>query len=243
MAQNRPSKRARFGGAFYDPIPFVNDFSVVHAQDTRLVRVGNEFLNVPVEREPQHAADRTWSEASTWLSPDDPQFALDPNGDWYDEAVECDIMAQDESAGFVESSNSSAKKKKRVRSKASVSLARSKMIFGLIFFLKSVGPTFCGGITTVKLTSRRLFAGQDGEIFAGLANAQIVLHGVARWLASRNTGARSVLSQILSASHAVSSAIGHIPCTVWRFVFFFSENLVSLTFSRSGQGQGLLTYL
>jgi len=133
MAQNRPSKRARVGGSFHDPIPFADDFSIVHAREGRLVRVGNERLAVPVEHEPQHETDRAWNSAPTWLPADDPQYALDPDGEWYDEVVDRDIMAQDDNLGFAEDSRPTAKKKKHVRSKASVSIAH---------FDGDIGPHF-----------------------------------------------------------------------------------------------------
>ena len=120
MAQNRPSKRARVGGSFRDAIPFADDFSIVHAREGKLVRVGNERLAVPMEHEPHHETDRAWNSAPTWLPADDPQYALDPDGEWYDEVVGCDIMAQDDDTGFAEDSIPSSKKKKRFRSKKSV---------------------------------------------------------------------------------------------------------------------------
>jgi len=116
---NRPPKRAHFGGAFHDPIPFTDDFSVVHASEGRVKRVGNESLSIPGERVPLHQADLTWDSAPSWLPIDDPQYALDPDGEWYDEAVGCDVMAEDSSAQPTENSNS-ATKKTRVRSKTSV---------------------------------------------------------------------------------------------------------------------------
>jgi len=111
MAQKRPSKWARVGGSFRDPIPFADDFSIVHACEGRLIRVGNERIAVPMEHEPQHEADRAWNSAPNWLPVDDPQYALDPDGEWYDKVVDCDIMAQDDDLGFAEDSPPAAKKK------------------------------------------------------------------------------------------------------------------------------------
>ena len=112
MAQNRPSKQVRVGGSFCDAIPFADNFSIVHARKGKLVHVGNECLAVPMEHEPHHETDHAWNSALTWLPADDPQYALDPDGEWYDEVIGCDIMAQDDDTGFVEDSIPSSKKKK-----------------------------------------------------------------------------------------------------------------------------------
>lgn len=88
MAQNRPSKRQRVGGAYHDSVPFTDNFSLIHAREGKLLRVGNELLTAPAKHSPQHN-DYTWNSASSWLPADDPQFALDdPNGEWYDEVVD-----------------------------------------------------------------------------------------------------------------------------------------------------------
>ena len=84
MAQNRPSKRQRVGGAYHDPVPFSDDFSHIHSREGKLIRVGNELLTAPTKRSLQHD-DQTWNLASSWLPADDLQFALDPDGEWYDE--------------------------------------------------------------------------------------------------------------------------------------------------------------
>jgi hypothetical protein len=118
MAHSRPPKRQRVGGAYHDPVPFVDDFSLFHSREGRLLRAGNEVFTASDERAPQDA-DRTWNAASSWLPIDDPQFALDPDGEWYDEAMDGEVtedhIPADEPA-------SSSLPKKRVRSKLSVSL-------------------------------------------------------------------------------------------------------------------------
>jgi len=130
MAQRRSSKRARVGGVIRDSIPFLDDYSTVHAREGRLLRVGNEFLTAPAERVPQRESDHTWSNAASWLPIDDPQYALDPDGDWYDEAVGGDVIAQDSVGG---QDFPTAAKKKRVRSKVSVSLGHSNIVIRLNF--------------------------------------------------------------------------------------------------------------
>jgi hypothetical protein len=127
MAQNRPSKRQRVGGAYHDPVPFADDFSLIHAREGKLIRVGNELLTAPAERSPQHD-DHTWNSASSWLPADDPQFALDPDGEWYDEAVDGGVMKD----GFpLDGPASTTQPKKRVQSKVSVGLHLFRPNFGV----------------------------------------------------------------------------------------------------------------
>ena len=118
MAHNRPTKRQRIGvgGAHHDPIPFADDFSAVHAREARVVRVGKESLSVPTERVVVREADEAWNSAVSWLPVDDPQYALDPDGEWYDETLEGGVMEglDDHSAAVA------AKGKKRIRSGVSV---------------------------------------------------------------------------------------------------------------------------
>jgi hypothetical protein len=118
MAHNRPAKRQRVGvgGADHDPVPFADDFSAVHAREARVVRIGRESLSVPTERLIQREADETWHSALSWLPIDDPQYALDPDGEWYDEVLEGGVMDS-----FDDHSKApAAKGKRRIRSGVSV---------------------------------------------------------------------------------------------------------------------------
>jgi len=126
MAHNRPSKRQRVGGAYHDPVPFVDDFSIVHAREGKLRRIGNELLTAPAERSPQHEVDRTWNSASSWLPDDDPHFALDPDGDWYDEVVNGEVMGNHIPA---DAQVFTMQPKKALRSIVSVGLHPFKLLF------------------------------------------------------------------------------------------------------------------
>ena len=151
MAHNRPAKRQRIGvgGAHRDPIPFADDFSTVHAREARVVRVGKESLSVPTERLVLREADEAWNSAVSWLPVDDPQYALDPNGEWYDETLEGGVME-----GFDDhSATAAAKGKKRIRSGVSVRPSARIMTLELIFY--SVGLMFFGRMFTARLTWRR----------------------------------------------------------------------------------------
>ena len=91
MAQNHPSKWQHVRGAYHDPIPFSDDFSHIHSREGKLIYVRNELLTAPAKRSLQHD-DQTWNSASSWLPTDDLQFALDPDGEWYDEVVDGGVM-------------------------------------------------------------------------------------------------------------------------------------------------------
>jgi hypothetical protein len=97
MAHPRPRhlkrEREREGGAYHDPIPLDDDFSLVHAREGKLRRVGNHTLTALPKRAVQQA-DIRWEAATSWHVQDNPEFALDDNGAWYDEVVEGDIMQE-----------------------------------------------------------------------------------------------------------------------------------------------------
>jgi hypothetical protein len=118
MANPRPTKRQRPdpGTSYHDPVPLINDdFDTIHSREGRLKRVGGGIRTAALPRDPLPGA--SWNSVHSWDPPDDPEFALDPNGDLYDDLVEADIMNPEEPS----SSNPSKKK----RSKVSVSLTFS----------------------------------------------------------------------------------------------------------------------
>ena len=97
---SRPSKRKRpdDGGSSHEtiPIPSLQNFHTIHAREGRMRRVARETnWTTPMERSPQyqHTSDPTWMTATCWGGPiDDPELALDPTGDWYDETVDGEVM-------------------------------------------------------------------------------------------------------------------------------------------------------
>lgn len=118
-SSSRPSKRQRpdDGGSYHDAIPFFDDLYVVHAREGRLRTVARDTVwTAPAERSPHHTSDPTWTSATSWGEPlDDPELALDPNSDWYDEAVGGEVMQTNGDIPTV------ASLKKQKRSKVSVS--------------------------------------------------------------------------------------------------------------------------
>lgn len=117
----RPSKRQRARDtSYHDAIPMPDDFELVQAREGRLRRVGNNLWMAPLARTTHHETP-SWANATSWAPTDDNEFALDPGGgDWYNEVVEADVMAD-----FVPDV---PQKKRYLRSKVSVSYAYGSMI-------------------------------------------------------------------------------------------------------------------
>ena len=97
---SRPSKRKRpnDGGSSHEsiPIPSLEDFHTIHAREGCMRRVARETnWTTPMECSPQYqyTSDPTWMAATSWGGPtNDPELALDPTGDWYDEMVDGEVM-------------------------------------------------------------------------------------------------------------------------------------------------------
>ena len=118
---SHPIKRQRLedrlaaeGGARHDFVPFASDdLRNVYAREGRLTRLGPNLATAPAERLTQKSDER-WKTVTSWLPLDDPEFALDPDGAWYDEVVEGDVMVEESVPPLF------SKKKKQARSRVSV---------------------------------------------------------------------------------------------------------------------------
>ena len=110
----RLPKRPRLsaGTSYHDQVDVLDEYHAVHGREGHLRRVGNNFLMAPAAREVQLTSD-SWDTASTWAPEDNPEYALDPDGDWYDEVIEGPIMRDDPPPSLV--------KKKKKKSHISVS--------------------------------------------------------------------------------------------------------------------------
>jgi len=121
VMSSHPIKRQRLdnrlvaeGASRHEFVPFESDgFRNVYAREGRLTRLGPSLATAPSGRLTQKS-DEQWKVVASWLPLDDPEFALDPDGAWYDEVVEGDVMAEENAAP-------SALKKKRAKSRVSVS--------------------------------------------------------------------------------------------------------------------------
>jgi len=109
LISKRPRKRARASHpvSYQDAIPLSDKFGIVYTQEHR-----NTILPQLVA---QPATD-SWATLTSWSPPDNPNFALDLDGAWYDDAVDTHIM---EDVGL----QASPKKRKKPCSMVSVSLS------------------------------------------------------------------------------------------------------------------------
>ena len=113
----RSSKRQRpdDGGAFHDAIPFHDDFHTVHAREGRLRRTGLDAVwTAATERSPQHTSDTTWTTATSWEPADDPELALDPDGQFYDEVVSGEVMLPESDVAEIATTTKRKKTKRAV---------------------------------------------------------------------------------------------------------------------------------
>lgn len=199
MALGRQLKRGR-GSTYHDPIPLDSDFSAVYAREGKLRRTGLEkyTLSTQLNRIVQQD-DAQWEQATTWHVEDDPEFALDADGAWYDEVVEGNVM-QDFS--HPEASSKSSKSHSRVSVR--------DYLLHLSFFCFVLNPfrnvrTSFGRNFIVKITLTRYFDGPVAAIFVLPKPVQTVLP--ARWMPRdlHSTNAKNVSCPIWYALPAVSS--------------------------------------
>jgi len=98
------AKRARV--SYRDSI-LISNYDAVYEREGTLRRIGTSILPASSTR----TATDSWSTTTSWTPPDDLHFALDPDGDLYEMALEAEVM---------EEPVVGAKKKKGKRSLVSV---------------------------------------------------------------------------------------------------------------------------
>lgn len=89
---SRPSRpsNVRFGGFYRDRIPLEEDFETITARTASLSGPNN--LPMTTDRS---SVSTSWTIGDSWAPEDSYEFSLDPDHEWYDEAVEadlCDVM-------------------------------------------------------------------------------------------------------------------------------------------------------
>lgn len=95
-SRSRPSKRARQQGpnprsdprVYTDRIPLEDDFEVVQARTSTLVNRGRnpqDSIRSPLK------GRTTWTIGSSWAPEDDPELSLNPNDEWYNDAIDADV--------------------------------------------------------------------------------------------------------------------------------------------------------
>lgn len=94
--QSRPSKRPRQHcpdpraepRVYRNRIPLEDDFEVVQARTSSLVGQGR----LPKDSTRSDLRGKTtWTVGSSWAPEDDPELSLDPNDEWFNEAIEADV--------------------------------------------------------------------------------------------------------------------------------------------------------
>jgi len=112
-SQARKKLRLSQPASYHDSIPSIHKvYHDVHMREGRLLNVGGAVIPAPVLKVVQRSED-TWKSTDSWKPVDDPEFALDPDGSWYDETVEQSVM-QEVHPGVDDSGQMSKKSKSKV---------------------------------------------------------------------------------------------------------------------------------
>jgi hypothetical protein len=77
----------------------LDDSHAVHTCEGCLRRVGKAVLTVPAPCQVQFSS-MSWYMKSAWGPADNPDYALDPDGEWYDKVVEGPVMQEDPQSGL-----------------------------------------------------------------------------------------------------------------------------------------------
>ncbi|PPR04539.1 hypothetical protein CVT26_002506 [Gymnopilus dilepis] len=112
---SRPSKRARTaaeGGSTRDILPLATDaYYDIHEREIRIRRTGlNTTASVPTAPFIQKTEEAWIAATSSWAPLDDPEYALDPDGLWYDDILDQDPLKEGQA---VKTDDSPKKKRKR----------------------------------------------------------------------------------------------------------------------------------
>ncbi|KIJ90581.1 hypothetical protein K443DRAFT_15097 [Laccaria amethystina LaAM-08-1] len=110
----KPSKRRRVDtNSYHDRIDLTDDYEVIHTRETRRIEHGRFLRDTP--RDPLKGRT-TWTAPDvSWVPEDNPEFTLDPDGNWYDAELSAPIA--DTSAFQDAPTPVRLKKKKTLRSK------------------------------------------------------------------------------------------------------------------------------
>lgn len=157
MAYNRQLKRERGGGAYCDLVPLDDNFSLVYVRDGKLRRIGKPKQTVTDQpKRVVQQDDLQWDTAPSWHVQDDPEYALDANGAWYDETVTGNVMEN--------SADLDASKSKKSHSRVLVCQYLLLELWSLTP-CRNVHMLF-GRNSIVKIIWMRSFNGRDAPIFA-----------------------------------------------------------------------------
>jgi len=119
-SSSHPNKRiriAREGGSNRDFVPLPDDY-----YSDVVAREGHLRSRVGVATRVTTQKSSKWMTATSWAPSDDPEYALDPDGAWYDEAVDGHVMED------VRPITLEVAKKKKKRSRISVGIHSSYIL-------------------------------------------------------------------------------------------------------------------
>ena len=106
----RPSKRRRIS-AYHDHLVLDDDLDVIHSRATQFNTSRRLVSETPRAAQ---TGDLAWIASDSWAPEDNNEVGLDPGSEWYDEAMDGNIMEE-----RLPPENN--KKKKKTRSRVSVS--------------------------------------------------------------------------------------------------------------------------
>ena len=106
----RPSKRRRIN-AYHDRLILDDDLDVIHSRATQFNTSRQLVSETPRAAQ---TGDLAWVASGSWAPEDNNEVGLDPGSEWYDEAMDGNVMEE-----RVPPENN--KKKKKTRSRVSVS--------------------------------------------------------------------------------------------------------------------------
>lgn len=85
MPQHSRRRTTQFGGSYHDRIPLEDDYEVVQARTASLTS-RNGTINTPVSSLPAQ-----WTIGSDWAPEESYEFSLDPDDEWFDEALDANV--------------------------------------------------------------------------------------------------------------------------------------------------------
>jgi hypothetical protein len=114
----RPSKRRKIG-AYHDRLVLDDDLDVIHSRATQFNTSRRLVSETPRAAQTGQSA---WVASGSWAPEDNNEVGLDPGSEWYDEAMEGDVMEE-----RMPPENNKKKEKKRSR----LSVSHSTSWFGV----------------------------------------------------------------------------------------------------------------
>lgn len=163
-----------------------NDFEVIQAR-TASCSGPNNFLV-----ETDHTSFATsWDYGSSWAPEDNLDFSLDPNGQWYDEALEADIANT-----TVDTAAPTKRKIKRTQISVRLHVSHSHLCSHLCNIFVRPGHMFIGKHMHETFISMKCFDEKVAEIFVEILHVQTVSQEGRKTLRRRSSGVKTAFYQI-----------------------------------------------